>query len=167
MKSWIATIKNKGLSFTPTTRAMFVDYLAEHEGEKVEVVARKIRKTVSQDLRGFYWGAWLPFIKGLDDNLKRYTVDELHEILKLEFNGRRLWNPVRKELSTIPQKVMQESVSTQEAFLYMEKIRRWVAENYGEEMPDAEEFNRRRDMHFEENPAKVAYPESDGEVTGF
>ena len=167
MKTWIATIKNKGLSFTPTTRATFVDYLAEHEGGTLEIRARKARKTVSRELRGFYWGAWLPFIRNLDDNLKGYSPDQLHSFLKYEFNGNDVYNPITKGTSRIVGSVMQDSVQTDEAFGYMERIRRWVAENYGEEMPDASEYVAMRDMHFEKDVPKVEYPESNGETPDF
>jgi hypothetical protein len=159
MKQFIATIKEKGLHFEPTTRALFMDYLREHEGDTLEIKPRKIRRTVSRELRGFYWASWLPFIKNLDDHFKKYTIDELHEFLRYEFNGTDMYNPVTKKETRIAKSIMSNQVKTDEAFMYMEKIRRWVAENYGEEMPDAEDFKRRRDMHFADTIEKVEYPQ--------
>ena len=158
MKKWIATIKNKGLEFAPTTRAMFLDYLRENEGEMLEIKAKKIRKTVSNELRGFYYASWLPFIKNLDEHFKTYTIDELHNFLKYEFNGTDMYNPVTKKETRIVKSVMNNEVKTSDAFIYMEKIRQWVAENYGQEMPNADEYTTKRDMHFQDQIEKVEYP---------
>lgn len=158
MKRFIAKIENKGMKFAPQVRAMFIDHLREHEGEYLEITPRKKKSTVSDELRGFYWGAWLPFIKNLDDQFKKYTVEELHEFLKDEFNGIDVYNPISKKETRIVKSIMQNTIETSQAFIYMEKIRRWVAENYGEEMPDAQEFNTFRDMHFEDEIEKVEYP---------
>ena len=158
MKRFIAQIKNKGMVFAPQVRNMFIDHLAENDGDYLEIKPRKKKTTVSDDLRGFYWGAWLPFIKNLDDHFKTYSIDDLHDFLKYEFNGTDVYNPINKKESRIVKSIMQNNVSTQHAFIYMEKIRRWVAENYGEEMPDADQFNRQRDMHFEDKIEKVEYP---------
>ena len=158
MKSWIATIKNKGLHFAPTTRNIFIDYLSEHEGDMLEITAKKIKKTVSKELRGFYFGSWLPFIKNLDEHLKQYSIDDLHDFLSDEFHGQNIYNPISKKESRISKSIMSNTVKTTEAFLYMEKIRLWVAENYAQELPDAQEFKSKRDMHFQDKTETIEYP---------
>jgi hypothetical protein len=161
MTRFIAQIKNKGMVFAPQVRNMFIDHLRENDGDYLEITPRKKKATVSDDLRGFYWGAWLPFIKNLDDHFKTYSIDDLHDFLKYEFNGTDVYNPINKKESRIVKSIMQNKVSTQQAFMYMEKIRRWVAENYGEEMPNAQEYNLARDMHFEDKIEKVEYPQEE------
>lgn len=165
---FIATIKNKGFVFKPLVRKTFIDYLSEHEDDELEIVTRKQKKTVSRQLRGFYWTAWLSFIKGLDENFKKYSIDEIHSFLKHEFNGSDVYNPISKKESRIVKSAMSDTVKTQDAFMYMEKIRRWVAENYAQEMPDSQEFKALRDNHFETEPIeKVEYPEGEYDDKAF
>jgi len=140
---------------------MFIDHLKENDGDYLEIIPRKKKATVSDELRGFYFGAWLPFIKNLDDHLKTYSIDELHSFLKEEFNGTDMYNPISKKETRIVNSIMDNNVKTNEAFMYMEKIRRWVAESRGEEMPNAQEYNLARDLHFEDKIEKVEYPQEE------
>jgi len=169
MRRFLAQIKNKGMQFAPQVRNMFIDHLAENDGDYLEIIPRKKKATVSDELRGYYFGAWLPFIKNIDDHFKTYSIDELHKFLKYEFNGTDMYNPISKKETRIVKSIMESNIKTSEAFMYMEKIRRWVAENYGEEMPNAQEYNLARDMHFEDKIEKVEYPvdEYDGEESKF
>lgn len=161
MKQFIATIKEKGLHFEPTTRALFMDYLSEHEGDTLEIKPRKSKRTVSNNLRGYYFGCLLSFIKNLDDNFKQYSIDDLHILMKNEFNGFDMYSPISKKEKRIVKDCMKNTVTTDEAFVYIEKIRRWVAESYGLELPDPEEYKVLRDRHFEDKIEKVEYPQED------
>jgi hypothetical protein len=159
MTRFIAQIKNKGMVFAPQVRNMFIDHLKENDGDYLEIIPRKKKATVSDKLRGFYWGAWLPFIKNLDEHLKTYSCDDLHEFLKYEFNGTDVYNPITKQETRIVKSIMSNKILTQQAFIYMEKIRRWVAEQYALEMPNAQEYKTLRDIHFVvDKIEKVEYP---------
>jgi hypothetical protein len=166
MRKFIAKIENKGMKFEPHVRNMFVDFLASHDGDDLEITHRKKRRSVTDNLRGYYFGAIVPFIKGLDENFEKMTPEQVHDVLKYEFNGFSLYNPISKKEIKIAQGAMNETCNTQDAFVYIEKIRRWVAENYGQELPDPIKYKELRDHHFETEPLqKVDYPTEEVDPT--
>lgn len=154
--------KKVGMHFEPHVRKLLVDYMNGHVGEGVEVRIRKGKATVSDSLRGYYFGAIIPFIQGIDENFRKCSDETIHSLLKHEFNGMTIMNPITSEKVTIAGHVMSNACSTQDAFIFIEKIRRWVAENYGEDLPDPDMYSRLRDRHFEKDPiARAAYPEEE------
>lgn len=153
----VDTTKRMGMVFKPYTRALFHDYINSHEGEELVITVQKKKRSVTDNLRGYYFGAIVPFIQGLDDQWGKLSTDEIHDLLKAEFNGYKMINPFTKEVVNLSKPAMNDSCNTQDAFIYIEKIRRWVAENYGQELPDPEEYKMLRDRHFEEKPKRVGF----------
>lgn len=101
------------------------------EGEQVKVEIRRRRRGRSLNQNAWYRGVVLPTIAQATNN----DEDDLHEVFKRKFLPPRIvtinGKSYRLPSSTIP-------TSTAEFGEYIEKIRAWMAMDYGIIIPDPE-----------------------------
>lgn len=137
--NFIATSKNKVLSFNSDAHvAMFKDWLAKNEGKKIQISIAK--NPVSDELRGYYFGCVIPFMKTLCKEWESLSNDELHEVLKKQFCFFEAWNSVTKRSERFGRPVMSSRSNTEKAGEFIENIRLYVSENYAQKLPDPNEY---------------------------
>lgn len=125
-------------------RADFHDWCKEHEGESVRIEPEK--KPVSQEMRGYYFGAVLPLVRSTCDDWKNLTTLEMHEVVKKMFFYFETYNPKTKRTERFGRSVMAESDwnNTRKAMEFLQVIAGYLAE-CGIAMPNPEEYKKWRD----------------------
>jgi hypothetical protein len=118
-------------------------FIRDNEGQDIEL--RKIRKTVSDELRGYYFGAILPFLKQIEGQWKTISEDQLHEIMKKEFNYFEAWSVKNKRKERYGQPVANGKADSGKMMEFIIRIGDWVRENYGVELPNPEDYKEIRD----------------------
>lgn len=123
--------------------ARFKDHLKKNEDAVYEIKKRSSR--VSDEMRGYYYGALIPFIRSLIPQWQELDEDQIHEALKKNFNYFECFNPVTNRVERYGQSAMSVGQSNPKAMEYVMRIGDWVMENYGQSIPDPEEYKRWRD----------------------
>lgn len=143
-KVFIAKIKGGKVTFeSDYGKALFNSFLQDYEGKKLEI--RLARNPISDEMRGYYFGVILPFFKSLD-GWETLTHDQIHEILKTEFNGELVYNPIEQKAKKVAKSIMSDESNSTKAMEFLEQLRVYVAENYYKELPNPETFKLERDM---------------------
>lgn len=142
---FVATIEKGGLNFGGDyNRIRFNQYLKDNEGKKLKI--QKFENPVSDEMRGYMFGAVIPFLRTIDHGAwENLTDDQVYEVLKKNFNYFEAYNPLTKRKERYGQSVMNTSCKNVKAMEFIERIGEWVLENYGQTMPDPEEWKRFRD----------------------
>lgn len=118
-------------------------FLTKNDKKKVEI--RIAKNPVSDDMRSWYWAAVLPTVKSLVPQWEKLTNDDVHEILKKNFNYIEAWNPLTERNERYGKGVMSGESNTMMAMSYIEKLRQWCLENYETDLPDPTKFISWRD----------------------
>lgn len=126
----------------PTAKATveFNSWMAAHEGAVLEISEPK--KGVSGSMRGYLFGAVIPFLKRLVPEWEKLSNDEVYEVLKKAFNYFEAYNPVTKRVERYGQSAMASDVGREEGEAFLRDIGEWVTENYGRPLPDVEAYKR-------------------------
>lgn len=134
---FIAIIKEGKPHFiSDYNRARFNDWCKENEGHKIQI--KRVSSKVSDNRRGWYFGAVLPFVKQLVPYWQELSDDQLHEVLKTEFNGFVIETKQGKRKYPLP--VANRDVDTEQFDNYILRISEWVRNNYAQELPNPQEF---------------------------
>jgi hypothetical protein len=139
-----ATITASGFNFASPAAAMkYHDWKKAHVGERVVIDLDK--PPVSDEMRGYMFGAVIPFLKRIVPNWHPLSDDQVYEILKKNFNYFEAWNPLTKRKERYGQSIMSRSCKNEEAMQFIQEVAGWVAENYAMQLPDPERFKAWRD----------------------
>lgn len=140
-----ATIKEGGLDFgSEYNRIRFNQYLKDNPGKRVKI--EKYENPVSDEMRGYMFGAVIPFLRQISpDTWTGMTDEQIYEILKKNFNYFEAYNPLTKRTERFGQSVMNTSCKNKKAMEFIQRIGDWVEENYNQTLPDPEEYKRFRD----------------------
>jgi hypothetical protein len=135
---FIALIRNHKIGFLSSyNKALFNEWLKDNEGQKVEI--KRVSSKVSDNRRGWYFGAVLPFCKQLVPAWQSLSDEQLHEVLKTEFNGFTIKDKYGNDRK-YPLPVANRDVDTEQFDNYILRISEWVRENYAQELPDPQQF---------------------------
>jgi hypothetical protein len=104
-------------------------YLRGLEGKEVEMIVRQYRRQRTDPQNNYYFGV---VIKIIGDYVGEDDYQAVHEALKIKFLGTE-----RKKGLDIPKH--SKTLKTHQFSEYVEKIKRWAAQEYGIYIPDAEE----------------------------
>lgn len=160
MKIFIAKIIKKTLIFkSDFHRSLFGDFLKENEGKDVRIELTK--NSVSDNLRGYYFGAIIPSIQAVIPEWKEMNGDDVHEILKKMFNYFECFNPVTKRVERFGRSAMGIESNTERASDFIEKIRVWFAEDYKMDLPSSDEYKKIRDLAGDDGKSFEDYPKLD------
>jgi len=104
----------------------FKRHVANLEGKKIQVAVRKYKTQRSENQNKYYWGVVIAML----GNEFGYDSEEMHEALKFKF--------LKKEgkLTTVRSTA---SLTTTEFEIYLDKVKRWVSEEYDIVIPDPNE----------------------------
>lgn len=160
MKTFLGTSTGEGFDLGEHNRYYFKKWLKENVGGVVKIICGG-KARVSDTLRGYYYGSVMPLLRRVEPQWQDAEDDALHNLLKLEFNGVEIYSPFEKKKIKVSGSVMSKEASTHDAMLYIERIGNWLLNNYGEQLPDAEEYKKLRDRHFDTEPIpEIEYPEN-------
>lgn len=140
--TFIVKIINKEIDFgSDINLARFHDWATEHEGVQMRLETEK--KKVSDDMRGYYFGAVIPIIRSTCDKWSNLKGEELHEVIKKMLFYFETYNPKTKRIERFGRSVMKNDDwnNTVKAMEFLEIIRQYLAD-CGLEMPDPEEYKR-------------------------
>lgn len=167
MKTFIFQAKEGKPDFlSEYNRDRFRAELRKNDGKKYRITP--VTPDVSEEKRGWYYGAIIPFMKELNPHWSDLTSDQLHEVLKQEFNGFEA-RGIDGEWKKYGMSAVAGDVRTEIFDNYILRISEWVKENYGGmTLPDPEHWKK----HFRDSAItkeelvenKIEYPESTGEV---
>ena len=144
MNTFIATIKNKTLTWlSPSHGSMFIEFLKRNDGKKVRITLEKNK--VSEELRGWYFASIIPTVRSAVPEWKNLTDDEMHNVLKKNFEYFDIFNVVTKRIERFARTVMSNESTTERAMAFIDKIREYFRDNYKMELPSPIEFKKRRD----------------------
>lgn len=138
MTTFIAQSKDGHLHLGEYNAARLREFLKKHEGAKIKI--QPVSGKVSEHARGYYFGAVIPLLQSLETGWKDLTAEEVHEILKKNFNGFVAFNPLTKREERYGQSIaIEDSKKFQD---YLLRIADWLMENYSQTLPDPEEYKR-------------------------
>ncbi len=138
-----ALIKDLKLNFGPLILIKFEEFLHANEGKYVTI--ELVKPEVSDELRGYYYGAVIPFMKHLVDDWNKISDDQIHEILKKNFNYFEAFNPLTKRNERYGQSIMGAGNTGERGREFIASISEWVLENYQRHLPDPEKYKKWRD----------------------
>lgn len=125
-------------------KAILKKILIENEGKLFRI--QKMENPVSDEMRGYMFGAVIPFLRQIDPGAWESLKDEqVYEVLKKNFNYFEAWNPLTKRTERYGQSAMNTSCKNVKAMEFIMRIGSWVTENYDQTLPDPEEYKRWRD----------------------
>ena len=141
---FLATLTDKGLKFgSDYHRALFLDFSQKNQGRQVRIKLAK--GGVSDNRRGWMFGAIIPFLKTLVSDWKDRPEEEVYSIIKTEFGGffaEGIDGKVKKYAGTLSSREA-DSERFDNAILLLAE---WVRNNYGMELPDPEEYKKKLDI---------------------
>jgi hypothetical protein len=140
-ETFIAIVKDGKLVFTDYNRARFNEWLKDNDGHKVQI--KRVSSKVSDNRRGWYFAGVLPFMKQLVPAWQELTDEQLHEVLKTEFNGFIVETKHGKRKYPLP--VANRDVDTEQFDNYILRIADWVLTNYNLMLPSPEDYKDLRD----------------------
>jgi hypothetical protein len=143
--TYIFTSNGTGMDFqSDTQRALYVQDLKENVGKKYKI--ERVLKTVSDEMRGYYFGAVLPVVKTTCDEWNNLSSEEVHEIIKKMLFYFEAYNPMTKRVERFGRSVMKKDDfnNTQKAMEFIDIIGDYLAQ-CGLSLPDINEWKRIRD----------------------
>lgn len=167
MKTWLAKIESGKPKFSEYTSGDFRDWCKENEGKQLRV--EPVKKQISENLRGYYFGAVIPVIRSTCGEWEKLDADQIHQIMKKQFFYFEAFNTVTERTERFGRSVMSEDEwnNSVKAMGFLEVISNYLAD-CGQQMPDSEQYKNMRDMEVarrSDYQSKVAYPEFTGEPT--
>lgn len=123
---FVGTIQSGKISLDD--RSQFVNYLNSLDGKRVQLTVEKVKHNRSLNQNSYYWGVVLKLIAG-------YTgaePEEVHDALKMQFSQKRFVGNLVAPAST-------KRMDTIQFTDYIEKVRRWAAEELSVSIPDPQE----------------------------
>ena len=148
MKFLVKIDKGK-LSFgSEFNKARFNEFLKDNEGRVLRIAPTTPK--VSEQMRGYYFGAVIPLIKQTIPEWKEISSDDLHEILKQEFNYFEVLSPIDKKVKRYGKSIASSDSNSTKMMEYIHRIGDWLETNYNVTLPDAVEFKR----YYESAPLK-------------
>lgn len=144
MTVWLGKIEGDGrLNFGEYNAANIRDYGKKHAGTPIRLETAV--NPVSSEMRGYYFGALMPFLRTLVPEWNSLSNDELHEVLKTAFNYFEAYNPLSGRRENFGQSIMSGDRQNKKAMEYIMRIGDWVTTNYQQSMPDPEIYKKFRD----------------------
>jgi len=108
------------------------------EGDRGKVVFEQLYKKRSDQQNKYYWGGILPILLAeINEQGNNMNTDELHELLKDKFCPKREIHNADGEVINAPGSTAV--LTTTEMCEYVEEVRKWAAEFWGCNIPDANE----------------------------
>ena len=120
---FIAKIEKNKLVLEAPIR--FTNHLRQFEGQKVEIEVRKLRSQRSNLQNNYMWGVCYQLIS----EHTGYELEEVHEIMKFKFLRQKNTKGMEYVKSTA-------KLNTSEMETYLEKIKRWAAQDLSVVIPD-------------------------------
>lgn len=115
-----------GGQFQMDEPAQWASALNKLEGKRVYLSVRDERKQRSKRQNSYYWAVIIPILS----ECFGYEPEEMHEVLLAEHAREYGENPLA------PPKIKRtSSMSTEEAEVYYDRVRRWAIINYGVQIP--------------------------------
>lgn len=138
-------IKNGEMDFgSEYNEAKFRQFLADNNGKKLKI--SKFENPVSDEMRGYVFGAMIPFLRQVDPTAWGImSDDQIYEVLKKNFNYFEAFNPLTKRKERYGQSVLNMSCKNVKAMEFVQRVANWVLENYGQDLPNPEEYKKFRD----------------------
>lgn len=119
-----------------TNREHFIREVQKHVGTNI-VFSCKVYKSDKRSVQQnrYYWGIVIPFFQGHIDSLG-YKLDagEVHDYLKLKFNGREIYDITTSGTIRIPNSTARLRVKEFNEFI--ERINRFSIEYFNSPLPD-------------------------------
>lgn len=143
MTAWIGKVEGTGINFGDYNTAAMKEWCKKNPGAPVRL--ETALNPVSQEMRGYYFGPYMSWLRTLVPEWKELKGDELHEVLKKAFNYFEAWNPLTKRNERFGQSVMADDRRNKLAMEYLMRISDWAMENYGQSPPDPETYKKWRD----------------------
>lgn len=141
MAKFHAIAQGGRLNMNEYTKKMFIDFLRENEGMRVEI---KSLTPESTQLRGFFEGGIVPFITYFQHGMNHRDYKDIHKVrewLKTEFNGDIV------VLGGKQHKITKSSKGVLKEFI--ERVLDWAGEQgYPIELLNPDEYKRWRDEIF-------------------
>lgn len=134
MKVAITKITNGKPEETPYVRQFYKD----NEGKEVKMTP--VKKTVSDELRGYYFGAVIPFLKQVEKRWDGLLNEQVHEIMKKEFNYFEAYSVKNKRVERYGLPTANTEAKAEDMMNFIQRINSWVIENYGQSLPDPEKY---------------------------
>lgn len=94
-----------------------------------------ITTKVNDDQRGWYYAGIIPFLQKLVPQWEHLSVEQVHEVLKTEFNGFTITDKNGNKRK-YGQSVANNTVNNKAFDQYIKRIEEWVRSNYGIELPE-------------------------------
>jgi len=113
--------------------------------EGAHIVISEEKPAVSDKMRGYMFGAVIPFLMRLVPDWAKLSNEQVYEILKKNFNYLEAFNPVTKRVERYGQSVMARTSGREAGMEFIQEIEGWVLENYGQHLPDPEKYKAWRD----------------------
>lgn len=143
---FIAKSKNLSLVFgSDYNRKRFLDFLEHCEKENKEIRIELAKNPVSDDMRGYWFGAVIPTVRAIIPEWKNNSDNEVHEALRKMFNFIEMFNPLTKRNERFGMSIMGDKSNTKRGMEVIEKIRVWLGEEYNQELPSVEDYQKVRD----------------------
>ncbi len=117
--------------------ASFTEWLKERPNRDVRITDDD--SSVSDNMRGYYFGAVLPEVRKTCDKWKDLTGDELHEVLKKEYAYFEAWSQKNKRIERFSKKVMSDDKDNETAKQFLMDISDYLAQ-CGKTMPDPKKY---------------------------
>jgi hypothetical protein len=134
-----------GIDFrSETHQKMFRQFVRDNAGAELRI--EKEKNPVSENLRGFYFAAWIPVLRETEPRWKDLTPVQVHECIKKMLFWFEAWNPMSGRVERFGTSVMSDSEwnSTAKAMDFLDKVGDYL-ESKGFDIPWNEDYKRKRD----------------------
>lgn len=121
----VGVVKNG--KYIPDNPDVFKRQFALYEGKSVDVTVTLHRKDRTEAQNKYYWAV----VVNILGDYFGYSPEEMHQALKMKF---LMLEDADKK---VPTTMSTTYLSTAEFSEYVEKIKRWAAEEYQVDIPDA------------------------------
>lgn len=142
---YLAKSENGRLSLgSETNRALFAQDLKDNIGANYRI--ERVLKTVSDELRGYYFGAIIPVVRSTCDQWEDKSGEEVHEIIKKMLFYFEAYNPMTQRVERFGRSVMKKDDfnNTAKAMEFIDVVSDYIVQ-CGREVPNPEEYKRIRD----------------------
>ena len=120
-------------------RARFVQNLKDREGKKYRI--EEDDYPVSDEMRGYYFGAVLPIVRKTCKEWTNLSGDDLHAVLKKEYCYFEAWSQKNKRMERYARNVMSSDKDNALAKQFLLDISEYLA-GCGYEMPDPKVYKK-------------------------
>ena len=104
-------------------------HVSKLEGNRIELILRKQKSQRSIAQNSYYWGVIIEILR----NQFGYEAEEMHEALKFKF--------LRKGKEGLETVISTAKLTTAEFENYMERVRRWAAQEHSCYIPQPNEID--------------------------